>query len=1305
MSYSKINNIGGWLLFFVALIVYVLTLEPTASLWDCGEYIATSYKLEVGHPPGAPFFMMMGRMFSWFVAPENVAYMINLMSALSSAFTILFLFWTITAFGRKLAEKEGENVSGGALYAVMGSGLIGALAYTFSDSFWFSAVEAEVYAMSSFFTAIVFWAIMKWERVAGKEGADRWLILILFLIGLSIGVHLLNLLAIPAIGYIYYFKKYKKVTPLGFIGAGAISMFILILIQNIIIPKTIDLGEFFERFFVNSLGMPFYSGTIFYFSLIVAVLVFGLYITRRANKPILNTAVLGLTVIMIGYSCFAMIVIRSNANPPIDENAPEDLVSLSSYLKREQYGDWPILYGQHFNSQIDYSPDSWGDRTPVHLRRFVVSQGGIDRKGFKSKEHAEEFASSLTGASVEEKYYLVNDGKNQKPAYKPEHMTFFPRMYSDDPGHVDAYKRWSRYQNNVTNQIYDERTGEPKGSLPTFGENLTYFFRYQVGWMYLRYFMWNFSGRQNDEQGYGGDPLNGHWQSGLNFIDSERLGDQTLAPSIITENHAHNKFFYLPLILGLIGFFFHAFRHTKDWFVILLLFLFTGFMIIIYLNQKPIEPRERDYAYAGSFYAFAMWIGLSVYGLFSLAKSLKKQDALTVGGISLGTGVAAFLLESAVGGTHAFSYSVLFISAVGIIMYLLVKLASNTKNYALSAGVAILVALPAPLIMGFEGWDDHDRSGRYTTQAVAMNYLSATDDQGIVFTNGDNDTFPLWYIQEVEGFKTSVRVCNLSLLNTDWYVDQMKRKAYESEPLPIGFTEEQYRNHNNRDYIYLQADPNQYTDLKIKANPDLFKKGYQKATQDLAKMLMSTNVREQKPELITAVQDLHKSNSFEKYINTLKKITSASFREQYGIGEQFVEQVQQSLSEFVQSFDYLPLDFAMDYLKDDKNLTSSGRGNQSFVIPARGFVIKVDKQKVIENNYLPEYMHDEIIDYIRFRVPKSGLYKADLMILEIINNNNWERPIYFASSASSSTYLGLQDHFLMEGLVYKFVPLKGSSRNPNVYGKVHKERMYKNMVEDFVWGNMDKPGTLIDYYNRRITNNYQMQFHLLAESYLNENDQLNQALSIMKQQLETADDSSMVMSPDGQIPASEAKVKVKELEETISENKEKAVQVLDRCMEVMPLVNLPVSRISTYISSAYFQADADEKGKELGKKVIDSYSENLDYYLSFDERKFMEVLEDAYVSWRSILVIEQTVQNLLEEGDPFIAEVENTKSTYKEKLKKRFGEIMNGANGYQYMENIVRYFRDLVMEMENDAKMEVQQEVPSGPQQLPQNPM
>jgi len=698
-NFKQLNNIFGWFTFLVAAITYLLTIEPTASFWDCGEFITTSYKLEVGHPPGAPFFMILGRFFTILGgSPQNAAVMINAMSALASAFTILFLFWTITHIARKLIKTEVEYTMGQTI-AILASGVVGGLAYTFSDTFWFSAVEAEVYASSSLFTAMVVWAMLKWEDSADEPHANRWIILIAYLMGLSIGVHLLNLLAIPALVFIYYYRKYP-VTRNGIIMSLLVSLLILGIVMYGIIPGVITVATWFELMFVNGMGLPFNTGVIIYSLLLIGGVIYGLHYTVQKRMVLWNTVLLGFIVIVIGYSSFAMIVIRSSANPPMDQNSPDNVFALLGYLNREQYGDRPLVYGHYYNTPLD----KYVDDKPYYIQQ-------------KGK-------------------YVIADMR-QKPTFDSNLSTVFPRMYSREPDHIEAYKQWANIKGRSVQSTNEE--GEPATiQIPTFGENLKFFFRYQVNFMYWRYFMWNFAGRQSDIQSHG-EISNGNWISGISFLDSYRLGDQSTLPAQFKDNKGRNKYYLLPLILGIIGILFmynHSIEGRKNLWVVFLLFFMTGLAIVIYLNQSPFQPRERDYAYAGSFYAFTIWIGIGVIGVYELMK----------------------------------------------------KYLPDTASAGIAGGLTLLLV---PMIMAAENWDDHDRSGRYTCRDFGANYLKTCKPNSIIFTNGDNDTFPLWYNQEVEGVRTDVRVCNLSYFQTDWYIDQMKSKAYSSDPLPIPFTHDQ----------------------------------------------------------------------------------------------------------------------------------------------------------------------------------------------------------------------------------------------------------------------------------------------------------------------------------------------------------------------------------------------------------------------------------------------------------------------------------------------------------------------------------
>ena len=765
-TYKWANNITGWVVFAIAAITYLLTIEPTASFWDCGEFIAAAYKLQVGHPPGAPIFMLVGNIVSHLASDTStIATMLNGLSAIFSAFTILFLFWTITHLAKKLVAPDNQSeVNLSQLIMILGAGAVGALAYAFSDTFWFSAVEGEVYAFSSFMTAIVVWLILKWEDVADEPHSDRWLILIAYLIGVSIAIHLLNLLCVPVIVLVYYFRKNANPTFKGAVIALLISFGILAAILYGLVQGLVEVCGWFELLLVNVLHLPYNSGVIFYLILIFGVLSWAIWETMREsnekrskiafllsiallgipfigsgiwvgilliaifagvlfwskkiNTVVLNTILVGLLVITMGYSSYALIMIRSTSNPPMDQNSPNDIFTLATYLNREQYGETPLFYGRTFVSEVKYEAKGGmmeavsNDEGPIWTR--------IPKKDISEKD----------------RYY--ESGRKTRYVYVDELNMLFPRMHSSDPRHIQSYKEWSNFKGART------RVNSPQGNktvmMPTFGENLRFFFQYQVNFMYWRYFMWNFAGRQNDIQG-SGEVSNGNWITGIKFLDEMRVGPQDNMPDSIAKNKGHNKYYMLPLLLGILGILFQIYsgrKGTEQFWITFLLFFMTGLAIVVYLNQAPFQPRERDYAYAGSFYAFCIWIGLGTAAIVSGLRNYLKVPA-TVASI---------------------------------------------------AGVALCLLIPIQMVS--QTWDDHDRSGRYIARDFGKNYLATCEPNAIIFTNGDNDTFPLWYAQDVEGFRTDVRVCNLSYLQTDWYIDQMKRQAYESEPLPIDWKKHEY---------------------------------------------------------------------------------------------------------------------------------------------------------------------------------------------------------------------------------------------------------------------------------------------------------------------------------------------------------------------------------------------------------------------------------------------------------------------------------------------------------------------------------
>ena len=975
-QFKLVDNVLGWITFLVAAFVYCSTIEPTASFWDCPEFITTGYKLEVGHPPGAPFFMLTANLFSHFASdPSQVAKMVNMMSALLSATTILFLFWSITHLTRRLIMKDWSCLTTPKLIAIEASGLVGALIYTFSDTFWFSAVEGEVYAYSSAFTAIVFWLILKWEDKADEAHSDRWLVLIAYMTGLSIGVHLLNLLCIPAIVLVYCYRRFLNIELKGSLIALIVSFVIVAAVLYGVVPGIITVGGWFELFFVNTLGCPFNTGEVVYIFLLVATVIWAIYETytdrslkrqnlafvlsvgmlgipfygfgwsavvigvvvlvalwfvlgyrKRVEKKLVpvitarvkNTALLCMLMLMIGYSSYAVIVIRSTANPPMDQNSPEDIFTLGSYLSRDQYGDRPLAYGQAYTSQVAF--DVEGNMCiPKRTKGAPVYQ----RKEKASKEEKDS-------------YFVVTT--KDKMVYAQNMV--FPRMYSSD--HAQAYESWL---GGVTGtEVPYDRCGESvMVKMPSQLDNIRFFLSYQCNFMYWRYFMWNFCGRQNDIQG-NGEAEHGNWITGISFIDNLMYGDQSKLPDDLKNNKGHNVFYGLPLLLGLIGLFWQAWRGRRgirQFWVVFFLFFMTGLAIVIYLNQTPMQPRERDYAYAGSFYAFAIWCGMGVAALYDMiARKMK-----------------------------------------------------GVNPTAIAAVVALLCVL-VPIQMASQTWDDHDRSGRYTCRDFGQNYLMTLQDKGnpIIFTNGDNDTFPLWYNQETEGVRTDARVCNLSYVNTDWYIDQMKRPAYNSPSLPITWPRLDFCSGTN-EYVRVQ------------------------------------------PELKEQVLQFYKENPEEA-------------KQQFGDDPFEVRNV-------------------MKYWVRSKNA-------DMHVIPTDTLYLDIDKEAVKRSGMM--MASDTIPDRMVISLKgKSALYKGELMMLEIVSQANWTRPVYVATTVGSDNYLNLGDNFVREGLANRITPFTTNAPGAKNFDT---EKTYNNVMNRYKWGGLEQKGLYIDETVMRMCYTHR---HLMAD--------------------------------------------------------------------------------------------------------------------------------------------------------------------------------------------------------------------------------
>lgn len=1101
-NYKFYNNIAGWLVFLVAAITYLSTIEPTASFWDCGEFITSAFKLEVGHPPGAPLFMILGHFFSLFSFgnPANVAKVINMLSALASAFTILFLYWSITHIAKRIITKSKE-LTEGQLIAVIGSGIVGALAYTFSDSFWFSAVEGEVYATSSFFTAIVFWAILKWESQAEQKYANRWLVLIAYLMGLSIGVHLLNLLAIPAIVFIYYFKKYE-VTKKGIIYTSLISIGLLLFVMYGIIQGLFVVGSKFELLFTNNFGLPFYTGFLFYMLLIFGGVIFGIYYTFKKNKALLNTAFTMFAVILIGYSSFALILIRSLADTPMNQNKPDDVFSLLGYLNREQYGDRPLAYGQSFNSQIDES-----DPYPS------VGDVYYDKKDENGKDK-----------------YVIVDHKIIRN-YKSSDKMLFPRLYSDQssPDHITGYLYWTGHKegdffyartNPETNEPIRNRYGEvqydrqSQKKLPSFGDNIRYFIDYQLNFMYFRYFMWNFAGKQNDIQG-NGNVKDGNWISGIKFIDEMRLGNQDAITKEMKDNKAHNVYFFLPLLLGILGMVFMYSQGKKGiqyFWVVMLFFFFTGVAIVLYLNQPPFQPRERDYAYAGSFYVFAMYIGFGV----------------------------------------AFIY----------------KLLKNYTTEVISASVATILSIGVPVLMAQQNWDDHDRSNRYTARDYAKNYLSSCEPNSIIFTNGDNDTFPLWYIQEVEGFRTDVRVINLSYFNTDWYVDQMRKRAYKSAPINFTLKPNQYER-GTRDVIYKMENPGIYLQEKYKVNKKQFETAYKLIFDEYLNVLSKSNFVNIFSKEYNSLSLGYNAIDPVQFYSFTQKLNNEKILNDIKIPKSKIEVLNAKVEDLVTriSKSPAPLQTIINHIAQENDVYKAPLQNQEMVnyLPTTNFYLPVDKQKVLKEGIVKQKDSSKIVNGIRWDIRKNHLGKNEMMVLDMLATNNWNRPIYFATTVGNSLYMNLEDYFQLDGLAYKIVPIKAKTKSFGSEGSVNTDVLYDNMMNKFVWGGLEEhhDDIYFDQNNRRFVMNFKSSFKALAEALIKEN------------------------------------------------KFEKAEKVLDKCTSLFSNDITPFNYYDLIFAEQYFKIKKDDKAVNIIKIALDNFEDELNYYASIEDDELLGMQDDV----------------------------------------------------------------------------------------------
>ena len=1104
-QYKLVDNIFGWVAFIIAAFVYCSTIEPTASFWDCPEFITTAYKQEIGHPPGAPFFMLMGNFFTHFASDTTqVAKMVNTMSALLSAVCIMFLFWTITHLARKLIIGDWKEMTTSKLIAIEASGMVGALIYTFSDTFWFSAVEGEVYAFSSAFTAVVFWLILKWEDHADEPHSDRWLVLIAYMTGLSIGVHLLNLLCIPAIVLVYYYKKVPHANLKGSLLALVLSFLVVVAVLYGVVPGIITVGGWFELFFVNTLGCPFNTGEIVYIICLVASVIWGIYETCNASEknekkqniafvlgfgmlgipfygygwtaaitgiivlvilwfvlgykrkqevvtgvdestgiakkkmqllPLIsarvkNTALLCMLMLMIGYSSYALIVIRSSANPPMDQNSPEDIFTLGSYLSRDQYGDRPLFYGQAYTSQVALEVDG-------NMCKPVMKEGA---PVYQRKEKA--------SADEKDSYFVVSH-KNQ---YIYAQNMLFPRMYSS--AHAQAYEDWMGGVEGT--EIPYDRCGESMMvKMPSQFDNIRFFLSYQCNFMYWRYFMWNFAGRQNDIQG-NGEPEHGNWITGFSFIDDSLYGDQSKLPDDLKENKGHNVFYCMPLILGLIGLFWQAWYTRKkkvmkngkeeevllpigiqQFWIVFFLFFMTGLAIVIYLNQTPMQPRERDYAYAGSFYAYAIWCGLGVLAIIDILKRKMKLS---------GTAVTA---------------------------------------------IVAVITLLVPIQMASQTWDDHDRSNRYTCRDFGQNYLMSLQEKGnpIIFTNGDNDTFPLWYNQEVEGVGTDARVCNLSYLQTDWYIDQMMRPAYNSPSVPITWPR-----------LDFCSGTNEYVSVE--------------------------------PEAKKQILDFYKQDP-------------ENARKQFG-AEPF--ELKNILKNWVRS-----------------------KNPDMHFIPTDTLYVTIDKEAVKKSGMM--MASDSIPDKMVISLAgKSALYKGDLMMLEMLAQCNWTRPLYVALTVGEENYMNLGDNFVQEGLVNRITPFTTNKPGAKNFDT---EKAYHNIMTRFKFGNLKQKGLYIDETTMRMCYTHR---RLLAQTAL----------------------------------------------QLIAEGKkQKAINILKKADVEIPAYNVTLDYMSGALDMArgWLMTGQKAKGKEYVEAVWKNASQYLNYYLSLSNDHFLQSQNDCI---RQIMIMQST---------------------------------------------------------------------------------
>lgn len=1100
LKFSLWNRVIGWAVFVIALLTYSLTVEPTASFWDPGEFIATSAKLQVGHPPGAPLFQMLGAFFSMFTTDvTHIALMVNMVSVFASAFTILFMFWSLTILIRKVAGPA-EQLTTGAKIAVLGSAAVGSLAFSFTDSFWFSAVEAEVYALAMCFMSALFYVGLLWERDMLKPRGNRWLILLGFLIGLTFGVHFLGLLTIPAIGYLYYFKHTQKVTVKNFILASIAVVGVLLLIFLFLMPYTLSFFAASEIFFVNSIGLPFNSGSIIAGLVVIALFVFSLRYTRKKDYAKLNSAILTVMFMLIGFSSWIMLPIRANAGVPINENDPNNARELLAYYNREQYPENPLFYGPQFTD------------------RFVGLDENKPYVDDKPKYEKDKEAG---------KYVVVNQWKNAKQNLSDKQKAFLPRMWSSsDPSHIENYmnitgpvkfKLKSEYGGSAELQqlVQEVKSGYDQGQIdneglyrflgeygealdiekPSASANMKFMFEYQFWYMYFRYFMWNFVGKQNDEQGKYTN-LDGNWMSGITPIDSMFFGSQKNLPDVVKNDPARNTYYFLPLLLGLIGLCFHYEKDKQGFWALMVLFLFTGIALKIYLNERPFEPRERDYAVVGSFYAFAFWIGFGVYSLYD-------------------------------------------------------KLKKHLKPSILAPGLTAICLLAVPVLMAQQNWDDHDRSGKYTATAMAKNYLDSIDKNGIIFTIGDNDTFPLWYVQEVEGYRQDVRIINTALYATDWYIDQMKRKAYDSEGIKTTLEHKDYT-YGTNDLIVYQKDKRMKDTMDIK--------------------------------------------------NWLK------------------------------------------YIKSDNPSTSVELENNQIlnIFPTKTIRIPVDKDQVIASGIVGEKDRDKIVSSIPIKITGNQMGKNTLMMLDLIANNDWERPIYFSGgSYASEDYLWMKDYLELDGAAYKLVPIKTKTDGYDL-GRIDVDKLYDKIM-NWHWGNSGDPDLYYDPQTRRNAITYRSNMVRLVTELI------------------------------------------------AREDYKRAKDILDLGMEKMPIKNYGFYSLVAPFVADYYKIEETEKAREIWNELATIYQQQLTYFaqLSYNEQRsvFSEIYSniDRYRDLVDIAIVNEDEDYAREKAEEF--------NTYV----KQFGNLYQGAQDFEYEDPEGDLQREVDESLEDHLNVPEEEVIPTTP--------